>query len=108
MGNLWDMTVEKREEACRKSIAARRERAELKRRIKTGEVSIEEALGCKCVDKMRVEQFIMGFPNIGAARCDAIKRLLHIADNRRVGGLGAKQRSGLVSIIEGGDYRNLA
>lgn len=72
--HLPEMTEEKRKAALERSLAARRER-------------------------IRVHEFLMCIPGIGKAKADDIMRKLGIAENRRVQGLGSRQREGIVELV---------
>ena len=88
--HLPEMTEEKRKAALERSLAARRERMEFKDLVRKGELSLADALDddrAKCI------------PGIGKAKADDIMRKLGIAENRRVQGLGSRQREGIVELV---------
>lgn len=88
--HLPEMTEEKRKAALERSLAARRERMEFKDLVRKGELSLADAL-----DDDRAKRI----PGIGKAKADDIMRKLGIAENRRVQGLGSRQREGIVELV---------
>ncbi len=97
---LPPLTPEQRSAALAKAAAARRERAELKERLKRSGASLVEVLARADTDsvvgKMRVSAVLEAMPGVGKARAQKIMERLEISPSRRVRGLGAKQRSALV------------
>lgn len=76
MNKLPKLTEEERNAALERAMQVRRERAMLKSRFKSGTVSVEEAMGEDCAQKMRVTQFIKSIPGVGDANAKDIKTLL--------------------------------
>lgn len=103
--NLPEMTDEQRKAALERAAEARRERTEFKGLVKTGEISLADALADDRAKRIRVHEFLMCIPGIGKAKADDIMRKLGIAENRRVQGLGSRQREG---IVDAEDENNLA
>lgn len=94
--NLPKMTDEQRKAALERSAEARRERMEFKGVVKTGEISLADALADDRAKRIRV---LMCIPGIGKAKADDIMRKLGIAENRRVQGLGSRQREGIIELV---------
>lgn len=94
-----EMTEEKRKAALERSLAARRERMEFKDLVRKGELSLADALDDDRAKRIRVHEFLMCIPGIGKAKADDIMRKLGIAENRRVQGLGSRQREGIVELV---------
>lgn len=94
-----DLDPEQRRAARAKALQARRVRAELKQMLKTGEVTLEQVLeraeGAPVVGRMRVADLIGAMPSYGRVRTERLMEELGIADNRRVQGLGRRQREAL-------------
>lgn len=86
-------------EAARK---ARNDRADLKMMMKAGKVSFADALNDERAQRMFVRQFLASLPSIGKAKAEKIMAALRIAPNRRVRGLGERQRERLISLSESG------
>lgn len=97
--HLPEMTEEKRKAALERSLAARRERMEFKDLVRKGELSLADALDDDRAKRIRVHEFLMCIPGIGKAKADDIMRKLGIAENRRVQGLGSRQREGIVELV---------
>ncbi|MDF9717592.1 30S ribosomal protein S13 [Nocardioides sp. ChNu-153] len=96
---LPPLTPEQRQAALAKAAASRRERAEVKNRLKTAGASISEVLGDResneVIAKMRVFDLLQSMPGVGKVRAKQIMERLKIAESRRVRGLGAKQVAAL-------------
>lgn len=75
------------------------ERTEFKGLVKTGEISLADALADDRAKRIRVYEFLMCIPGIGKAKADDIMRKLGIAENRRVQGLGSRQREGIIELV---------
>ncbi|MCX8007530.1 MAG: integration host factor [Coriobacteriia bacterium] len=88
-----------RKAALEKAAKARQERAELRKRIKSGELTFAEVM--KRVDdpvigRMKVSALLESLPGFGRAKAQKIMDELEISESRRVQGLGARQRQGLM------------
>lgn len=96
---LPPLTPEQRQAALEKAAAARRERAEVKNRLKHSGASIAEVLHAgqanEVVGKMRVLDLLQSVPGLGKVRARQLMGRLGIAESRRVRGLGAKQVAAL-------------
>ncbi len=92
------LTPEQRKAALEKAAAARTARAEVKARLKMGSLSLAEALGSDDVHiaKMKVVALLEALPKVGKVKARRIMDEVGIADNRRIQGLGAQQRSALL------------
>lgn len=98
---LPSLTPEQRQAALEKAAASRRERAEVKNRLKHSGASIGEVLSegesNEVIGKMRVSELLASMPGLGKVRSRQIMERLGISENRRVRGLGAKQAAALVA-----------
>ncbi|GAA3684452.1 integration host factor [Nocardioides ginsengisoli] len=96
---LPPLTPEQRQAALEKAAAARRERAEVKNRLKNSGASISEVLQQgqvnEVIGKMKVLDLIQSVPGLGKVRARQVMERLGIAESRRVRGLGAKQVAAL-------------
>ncbi len=103
---LPPLSPEQRTAALHKAAAARKERAELKERLKRGEVSLSEVLtagqSSDVVANMRVSAVLEALPGIGKVRAERLMRELHISETRRVRGLGDNQRRALLEELGSG------
>ena len=94
------MTPEKRAEAMAAAAQARRERAELRNRLKYGQGSLARAIELgrerEAIGKMKVSALLESMPGVGKVKAAAIMAEIGIAASRRVRGLGAQQTRALV------------
>lgn len=104
---LPPLTPEQRQAALEKAAASRRERAEVKGRLKAGGASIGEVIKLgqenEVVGKMRVVDLLQSMPGLGKVRAKQVMERLGIAESRRVRGLGAKQVAALEREFAPGD-----
>lgn len=96
---LPPLTTEQRQAALVKAAASRRERAEVKNRLKNSGASILDVLHQgqtnEVVGKMRVIDLLQAMPGLGKVRARQVMERLGIAESRRVRGLGTKQVAAL-------------
>jgi len=94
MGNRPpDLSPQERKAAGEKAVASRRERAEIKAALTSGEIGIFEAIndGRQSIQRMRVSELLDAAPGIGPRRAFTIMSKAGISDTRRIGGLGKHQ-----------------
>ena len=98
---LPQLSDEQRKAALEKAAAARHERAELREKIKKGEISLEEVLHSEnpIATRMKVSALIESLPGYGKAKAAKIMDELGISATRRVKGLGARQREQLLEAL---------
>lgn len=96
---LPPLTPEQRSAALEKAAASRRERAEVKNRLKHAGGSIVDVLRegetNDVIGKMRVIDLLQAMPGLGKVRARQLMERIGIAESRRVRGLGAKQVASL-------------
>lgn len=96
-----EISPEQRRAALEKAKAVRRERAEVKNRLKNAGVAIGAVIAERetneVVAKMRVVDLLESMPGVGKVKARQIMERLRIAESRRVRGLGAKQVAALES-----------
>lgn len=90
--------------ANRAAIAARRARAELKRRLREGEFSplraLEDSLNPEDpASSLRVTEFLQTFPSFGEVKTERTLEQLAISPRKRLGGLGTQQRGRLEAFV---------
>lgn len=92
------LTPEQRAAALAKAGEARAARADIKARLKMGSMSLLEALDSDDpnVAKLKVVAMLESLPGVGKVKARRVMEDIGIADNRRVQGLGAQQRSALL------------
>jgi transposase len=96
---LPQLTPEQRQANLEKAAASRRERAEVKNRLKHSGASIVEVLQQgqenDVIGKMRVIDLISSMPGLGKVRARQMMERLGISESRRVRGLGVNQIAAL-------------
>ncbi len=96
---LPPLTTEQRQAALDKAAAARRERAEVKNRLKHAGGSLSDVLANvqknDAVGKMKVLDLLQSMPGVGKVRAQRLMERIGIAPTRRVRGLGTKQIAAL-------------
>lgn len=94
-----ELTAEQRRAALEKAAQSRRERAEVKNRLKNASVSLHdilrEAQSNEVIAKMRVLDLLRSIPGLGSVRASNLMDRLSISQSRRVRGLGANQIAAL-------------
>ena len=94
------LTPEQRQAALEKAARVRRERAEVKEKLKLGSLSLEELLtkaeGDETIGKMKVVSVLESLPGLGKVKARRLMETVGISESRRLQGLGAKQRAELL------------
>ncbi|MGH3367727.1 MAG: integration host factor, actinobacterial type [Nocardioidaceae bacterium] len=102
---LPSLTPEQRQAALEKAAAARRERAEVKNRLKHSGASLADVLrdGKKneTVGKMKVLDLLQSMPGLGRVRARQVMERIGISESRRVRGLGSNQIAALEREFDG-------
>ena len=97
---LPSLTPEQRAAALEKAAQARRERAEVKNRLKYAQGSLSEVITegqeNDVVGKMKVSALLESMPGVGKVRARQIMEEIGISESRRVRGLGSHQIKALV------------
>lgn len=92
---LPPLTPEQRAAALEKAAAARRERAEVKNRLKHSGASLVDVLKegqtNAVIGKMKVSAVLESLPGVGKVRARRIMEQVGISESRRVRGLGTNQ-----------------
>lgn len=96
---LPQLSPEQRQANLDKAAASRRERAEVKNRLKHSGASIieviEQGQSNDVIGKMRVLDLLQSMPGIGKVRAHQLMERLGISESRRVRGLGINQIAAL-------------
>lgn len=96
-----EITDEQRERALAKAAEARRVRAEVKELLKTGSITfpelIERADNDELVSGIKVAAVLASMPGLGKIKAKRMMEAHGIAENRRLRGLGEKQRERLLA-----------
>ncbi len=95
-----EMTQEQRAAALAKAGEVRRVRAETKELLKMGSITFAELLeradGDDMYAGMKVAAVLPSLPGMGKVKAKRLMEELEIADNRRLRGLGDRQRANLL------------
>ena len=98
------LTPEQRQAALAKAAKVRRERAEVKEKLKLGSINLTELLamadGNETVGKMKVLSVLESLPGLGKVKARRLMDTVGISEGRRLQGLGAKQRETLLDAAE--------
>ena len=94
------LSPEERLAALEKAAAARRQRAEVKEKLKTGALSLgelfQQADGDQTLAQLKVVSMLESMPQTGKVKARRIMAELDISESRRVRGLGDNQRRRLL------------
>ncbi len=98
------LTPEQRSAALLKAAASRRQRAELKEKLKMGGISLTELLDQATRDeviaKMKVVAVLESLPGLGKVKARRLMEELGISVQRRLQGLGSNQRGALLKATQ--------
>ncbi|MFF0488521.1 integration host factor, actinobacterial type [Nocardia sp. NPDC003482] len=101
---LPTMTAEQRSEALAKAAAVRKARSELIEQVRKGKVSMAEVLkradNEDLVKKTKVAAVIKALPGIGPVKAKKLMDEADIPEERRIGGLGSRQRAALLDALK--------
>jgi signal recognition particle GTPase len=94
------LSPEQRQAALQKAAAARRQRAELKEKLKMGSITLAELLEQgerdEVVGKMKVLAVLESLPGLGKVKARRLMDAIGISETRRVQGLGVNQKEALL------------
>jgi signal recognition particle GTPase len=94
------LSPDQRQAALEKAARARRQRAELKEKLKMGSVTFSEILDRanqdETVGKMKVLAVLESLPGMGKVKARHLMEEVGISETRRMQGLGANQREALL------------
>ncbi|UJH70999.1 integration host factor, actinobacterial type [Ornithinimicrobium sp. INDO-MA30-4] len=97
---LPQLTPEQRADALAKAAEARRERAEVKNRLKNSQGSLKDVVTegkvNDVIGKMKVSALLESMPGVGRVRARQLMEDFGISESRRVRGLGANQTEKLL------------
>ena len=97
------LTDAQRQAALAKAAEARRARAELKELLRTGSLSLADVFARaeddQVVASTKVVAVLISLPGVGKIKAKRLMEDLGIAENRRVRGLGDRQRAKLLEIF---------
>ncbi len=94
------LTPEQRQAALAKAAKVRRERAEVKEKLKLGSINLSELLSMadanETVGKMKVLSVLESLPGLGKVKARRLMDAVGISESRRLQGLGSNQREALL------------
>lgn len=97
------LTPEARREALEKAAAARRQRALVKERLRGGDLTIGGVLDLADRDELvggtKVKAVLTSLPGLGKVKSHRLMEELGIPENRRLRGLGPRQREALIAAL---------
>lgn len=100
-----NLTTEQRREYLEKAKQARARRAAILKSVADGSYSVPDVLRMaddeETVARMKVFTLLKAVPGYGFARTQHTMRRLHIAESRRIKGLGERQRAALMELFGG-------
>ena len=95
------LTAEQRAAALQKAAKVRRERADVKEKLKLGSLTLPELLqkaeGDETVGKMKVLSVLESLPGLGKVKARRLMETVGISESRRLQGLGVNQREALLA-----------
>jgi hypothetical protein len=94
-------SLDQRMEALRRANDIRVKRAQLKKDLKLGRVSIEEILGQppEWVSTAKVFDMLMAVPKFGRVKAARFLNTCRISQSKTVGGLSDRQRAELIGLF---------
>jgi hypothetical protein len=99
------LSPDQRQAALEKAAAARRQRAELKEKLKMGSTTLQElfdlAVKDEVVGKMKVLTVLESLPGLGKVKARRLLEECEISETRRIQGLGVNQRRKLFERLAG-------
>ena len=99
--NLPPMSDEQRALALEQAAAARRQRAEMKALLKTGSLTLAEVFERAETDDIvagtKVYPLLASMPRMGTIKATRLMEELGIPDNRKIRGLGSRQRENVLN-----------
>jgi hypothetical protein len=104
MSNPPQLSPEQRAAALEKAAEARRVRAAVREALRTGQTTLTDVLARSEEDiiaGMKVKALLTALPGLGKVKSYRLMERLGISENRRVRGLGVKQRKALLEELAG-------
>lgn len=105
--NVPELSDDERRAALAVATAARRERAAVKQRLGSGQLSAIDVLELSSHDavlaKLKVIDLLTATPRIGPVTAARVMEQVGIAQSRRLRGLGHHQRRALMDYLRGRD-----
>ncbi len=97
---LPSLTKEERQAALLKAATNRKIRAEIKEKLKKGQITLKNAFELvstnEAIAKMKVIALLESMPGVGKVRAENLMEKIGIAESRRLKGLGPHQMNALL------------
>ena len=96
------LSDEERARALAKAAETRKARAEVRDALRTGRASLKEVLDGaddEHIGGIKVKAVLTALPGLGKVKSNRLMERLGIAENRRVRGLGPRQRKALLDAL---------
>lgn len=100
--HLPKLTAQERRRNLEMCMDARRRYAAIKARVKSGELTFIQAIDEEDAKRIPVLSLLLCVPGVGDSKAEKVMCRAGIARNRRVGGLGKRQRETLTALERGG------
>ncbi len=100
---LPQLTDAERKAALQKAVETRQKRAQIKKQIKAGQLSLTKVLNDTSnpiVAKMKISALLKSLPGVGKVRAEKLMTKIGIDESRRIQGLGSKQRESLLEELQ--------
>ena len=98
-----DRTLKQKMDALEVANEIRSHRAEVKRRLKRGELTMFDVYEDGLCDSMKVRDVLLSLPKFGRVKADRGMYRLLIAPSKTVGGLTLRQKTDLAVAVHSGD-----
>lgn len=101
MANPPELTPQQRADALAKAAEARRVRAEVREALSRGEITLLDALESddELVAGIKVKAVLTALPGLGKVKTHRLMERIGISENRRLRGLGRKQKEALLAAL---------
>lgn len=95
------LTDEERMAALDKAIEARKKRSSALQELRQGKISLKDLLNTQdeCLRRIKIYDLLRVYKGIGSAKARKIMKELHIAETRRIAGLGKHQHAALLDFL---------
>ena len=95
------LTDAERMAALDKALEARRKRSSALQELKQGKISLKDLLNTQddCLRRIKIYDLLRVYKGIGNAKARKIMKELHIAETRRIAGLGKHQYAALLDFL---------
>lgn len=95
------LTTEERMAALDKALESRKKRSSALQELKQGKISVKDLLNTQddCLLRIKIYDLLRVYKGIGNTKARKIMKELHIAETRRIAGLGKFQHAALLDFL---------